>query len=104
MPISWEEPFGMVMIEALACGTPVIAFARGAAKEIVRHGDNGALVDDEEQMAAAIRDLGDIPAARCRWSVRSRYGVESVVSAYEEVYSTVRAAFVDETPLALAGP
>src|SRR4029453_4500146 len=47
MPIRWEEPFGMVMVEALACGTPVIAFPEGAAKEIVRDGVNGFLVDDE---------------------------------------------------------
>jgi len=51
MPIRWNEPFGMVMVEALACGTPVIAFPEGAAPEIVQDKFNGYLVDDEESMA-----------------------------------------------------
>ena len=51
MPVSWREPFGMVMVEALACGTPVIAFPEGAAAEIVIDGENGMLVADEAEMA-----------------------------------------------------
>ncbi len=58
MPISWEEPFGMVMVEALACGTPVIAFPAGAASELVVDGRTGFLVRDERAMAAAIGRLG----------------------------------------------
>jgi glycosyltransferase involved in cell wall biosynthesis len=87
MPIRWEEPFGLVMVEALACGTPVVAFAEGAACEIVRHGVNGFLVDDEEQMAAALRDLPGISPEACRDSVASRYAVDTVVAGYESVYA-----------------
>ena len=66
MPIRWAEPFGMVMVEALACGTPVIAFPEGAASEIVIDGENGFHVADEQEMAEAIRRLGAIDPARCR--------------------------------------
>ena len=59
MPIRWDEPFGMVMVEALACGTPVIAFPEGAAEEIVIDGDNGMLVADEADMARAITHVAD---------------------------------------------
>lgn len=86
MPIRWSEPFGMVMIEALACGTPVIAFPEGAASEIVLHGENGFLVSDQDEMAGAVAELGGIDPARCRASVASRYDVRSVAAAYERVY------------------
>jgi glycosyltransferase involved in cell wall biosynthesis len=57
MPIRWDEPFGMVMIEALACGTPVIAFREGAARELVVDGKTGFLVDGERAMADAVGQL-----------------------------------------------
>jgi glycosyltransferase involved in cell wall biosynthesis len=72
MPIRWEEPFGMVMIEALACGTPVIAFAEGAARELVQSGRTGFLVDDEAAMGAAVRQLHRI--------------IGVVADAYEQAY------------------
>jgi glycosyltransferase involved in cell wall biosynthesis len=86
MPIRWSEPFGMVMIEALACGTPVLAFPEGAATEIIQHGVNGRLVADEREMAAAVRELGHITATDCRASVASRYGASAVAAGYEAVY------------------
>jgi glycosyltransferase involved in cell wall biosynthesis len=89
MPIRWEEPFGMVMVEALACGTPVIAFPEGAAKEIVRDGVNGFLVPDGAAMAAAVNRLPEISAADCRASVAESYSVGTVVAGYEAVYARV---------------
>ncbi len=86
MPISWPEPFGMVMVEALACGTPVIAFPEGAAGEIVIDGENGFHVADAHAMAEATRSLGQIDAARCRESVASRYDATIVAEGYEDVY------------------
>lgn len=86
MPIRWDEPFGMVMIEALACGTPVIAFPEGAASEIVIDGHNGMLVTDEAEMARATTRLGSIDALACRQSVRSRYDVAITADGYEAVY------------------
>jgi glycosyltransferase involved in cell wall biosynthesis len=89
MPIRWDEPFGMVMIESLACGTPVIAFAEGAAAEIVIDGHNGALVADEAAMADAVERIGAIDPLDCRESVRSRYDVVITVDGYESVYRRV---------------
>ena len=86
MPVSWREPFGMVMVEALACGTPVIAFPEGAAGEIVIDGVNGMLVADETEMASAVHRLASIDAAACRASVADRYEVSITVSGYEAVY------------------
>jgi glycosyltransferase involved in cell wall biosynthesis len=92
MPIRWEEPFGMVMIEALACGTPVLAFPEGAAREIVRDGVNGFLVPDEDAMSAAVTRLPEISPAECRASVTETYSVDTVVAGYEEVYARVARA------------
>jgi glycosyltransferase involved in cell wall biosynthesis len=91
MPIRWPEPFGMVMVEALACGTPVIAFPEGAACEIVRNCENGFLVDDEEMMCEAIARLGEIDPETCRAQVVERFDVERVAAAYEGVYEQVAA-------------
>ena len=89
MPIRWEEPFGMVMVEALACGTPVIAFREGAACELVIDGHTGFLVDDESAMAAAVRRLDSIDAADCRAWVAEHCDVDAVAVAYEGVYRSV---------------
>jgi glycosyltransferase involved in cell wall biosynthesis len=86
MPIRWQEPFGMVMVEALACGTPVIAFPEGAATEVVLHGENGFLVSDEAAATRAVGELHRIDPARCRASVASRYAPASVAASYEQVY------------------
>jgi glycosyltransferase involved in cell wall biosynthesis len=86
MPIRWPEPFGMVMIEALACGTPTIAFPEGAATEIVRHGENGFLVHDEHAMAEAVTLVERIDPARARASVAGRYDVSVTADGYEAAY------------------
>ncbi len=65
-PITWSEPFGLVMIEALATGTPVVAFRRGAAPELVDHGTTGFLVDDEAELADAAAAAGMLDRAACR--------------------------------------
>jgi glycosyltransferase involved in cell wall biosynthesis len=90
MPIRWAEPFGMVMVEALASGTPVIAFSNGAAPEIVDHGETGFLVDDENEMAAAVEAAGELDPARCRQRVAERWSPGRVAAAYETVYGEVR--------------
>ena len=89
MPVCWREPFGMVMIEALACGTPVIDFPEGAAAEIVIENENGFLVADEAAMAEAVNRLGSIDPARCRASVSDRYDVSITAAGYERVYRRV---------------
>lgn len=89
MPIRWPEPFGMVMVEALATGTPVIAFPEGAAGEIVIDGVNGYLVEDEAAMARAILAATAIDPLRARASVAERYDARLVAGAYEAVYRSL---------------
>jgi glycosyltransferase involved in cell wall biosynthesis len=98
MPIRWAEPFGMVMVEALACGTPVIAFPEGAASEIVIDGENGFCVADEQAMAEATGWLDAIDPARCRESVASRYDATIVADGYEAVYDRAIRAAASQTP------
>jgi glycosyltransferase involved in cell wall biosynthesis len=88
MPIRWEEPFGMVMVEALACGTPVIAFPEGAARELILDGTTGFLVDDEKAMGAAVARLPGTSALACRTWVREHCDVGAVAAAYEKAYRT----------------
>ena len=89
MPIRWAEPFGMVMIEALACGTPVVAFDEGAAAEVVVDGVTGFLVADETEMAAAVHRLPALSARRCRAWVVEHCDVGVVAAAYERAYRSV---------------
>ena len=89
MPIRWPEPFGLVMTEAIACGTPVVAFPEGSAPEIVVDGETGFVVDDEQGMADAIGRLGEIDPERCRESARERFDVAAVAEAYERAYESV---------------
>jgi len=86
MPIRWEEPFGMVMVEAMASGTPVIAFPEGAARELVVEGRTGFLVKDEEAMAAAVSRLAEIDPRECREWVGKHCDVDAVAAAYERTY------------------
>lgn len=89
MPIRWEEPFGMVMIEALACGTPVIAYPEGAVPELIVDGKTGFIVDDEAAMAATVPHLGEIAASDCRAWVVDHCDVDAVAVAYERAYRLV---------------
>ena len=89
MPIRWPEPFGMVMLEAMVCGTPVIAFPEGAARELVLDGQTGFLVDDEAEMARACTRSREIDPGRCRAAIVERCDVQTVASAYEGVYRRV---------------
>jgi glycosyltransferase involved in cell wall biosynthesis len=89
MPIRWAEPFGLVMTEAMACGTPVIAFPEGSAPEIVIDGETGFLVDDEEEMGKAVARLDEIDADRCRASTAQRFDVSAVAAAHEHAYELV---------------
>lgn len=89
MPIRWPEPFGLVMTEAMACGTPVIAFSEGSAPEIVRHGETGFLVSDEDDMAEAIGRVHTIDPAACRAWVQHHCDVDVVVGRYAGVYRSV---------------
>ena len=85
-PIRWPEPFGLVMIEALACGTPVLALRRGSVPEVIRDGVTGFVRDTEDQLVETIRHLGTIDRGDCRRDVETRFSPMVMVDAYEQVF------------------
>ena len=92
MPILWEEPFGIVMAEAMACGTPVIGLARGAVPEVVEQGVTGYVADDIDGLVAAVGRLDTISRANCRARVERLFSDRAVVDAYQNVYGEMLAA------------
>jgi glycosyltransferase involved in cell wall biosynthesis len=93
LPIEWEEPFPIVLPEALACGTPVIAFRRGGVPEGIEHGVTGFVCDSTNEMAACVQQLGDIRRAACRAEAERRFSDDAIVAEYERLYQElVRAA------------
>jgi len=91
-PIGWPEPFGMAMVEALACGTPVIGCPQGAAPEIVLDGVTGFLSDDDDELAVRLREVHRIDRAACRQRVADCFSAESMVEGHLRVYEQQRAA------------
>jgi glycosyltransferase involved in cell wall biosynthesis len=85
-PIRWNEPFGLVMIEALACGTPVLAFPEGAAPEVVEDGKTGFLCHDEAEMAEAVGRLPQIDRSRCRAAVEGYFSTKRMVREHLELF------------------
>ncbi|WP_264597275.1 glycosyltransferase family 4 protein [Rhodoblastus acidophilus] len=86
MPILWEEPFGIVMAEALACGTPVVGLRRGAVPEVVVDGVTGFVRDDVEGLVAALGHVESLSRAACRADTEARFSAEPIVAAYEAMY------------------
>jgi len=85
-PIRWPEPFGLVMAEALACGTPVIALGQGSVPEVIEDGVTGFICADEDELVAAIDRLGEIDRARCRAEAERRFSPAAMAAAYERLY------------------
>jgi glycosyltransferase involved in cell wall biosynthesis len=88
-PIQWDEPFGMVMIEAMACGTPVVALRRGAVPEVVVDGVTGVVCDDPSELPAAIAAARKLSATECRAHVEDCFDAATMVRGYESVYRKV---------------
>ena len=86
LPIRWEEPFGLVMVEAMACGTPVIALRRGSVPEVVADGVTGIICDDPAELPRAIGRAGELSPASCRRRARQRFDVAVLAASYEGVY------------------
>jgi glycosyltransferase involved in cell wall biosynthesis len=100
-PINWEEPFGLVMAEAMACGTPVVAYNRGSVSELVRDGITGFVIEPEESqgdskfaikkkgiegLTEAVRRIGEIDRKVCRKHVLENFSIEKMVDNYEKLY------------------
>ncbi len=85
-PISWEEPFGLTMIEAMACGTPVIGFDRGAVSEVIQDQKTGFVVKDIKSMVERIKQIDSLKRKDCRARVEQRFALNRVVKDYESLY------------------
>jgi glycosyltransferase involved in cell wall biosynthesis len=91
-PIRWPEPFGLVMPEALACGTPVLALRHGSVPEVLEHGVTGFIADDEDGLVAAVERLDEIDRARCRAVAERRFSAAAMAERYERVYARLLGA------------
>jgi len=88
-PVRWEEPFGMVAVEAMACGTPVVGFSRGGIQETVRGGVTGVLVSREAELAAAVDHAAQLDPHACREHVQRNFSGETMARNYERAYYSV---------------
>jgi len=95
LPIDWPEPFGLVMIEAMACGTPVVGFHAGSVPEVVEDGVTGYVVKDETGAVAAVGRIGELSRARVRERFEERFTARRMVQQYLDVYRSLMAS---ETP------
>lgn len=85
-PVTWQEPFGLVMIEAMACGCPVIAFNQGSIPEVVSDGKTGFVVEDVSEMLQKVKLIDKIDRAYCSRYAREKFNAQKMIDAYEEVY------------------
>jgi len=99
MPVLWDEPFGIVMAEALACGTPVVGLNRGAVPEVIDHGRTGWVCSEPEDMMAVMGKLGRLSRHACRQAAEMRFSGPVLVDAYESLYRELqqRSQVVDES-------
>ena len=88
-PIRWNEPFGMVMLESMACGTPVLAFPEGAAPEVVEHGRTGFLCEDVAAMTTAIGKLDSLERIHCREAVEGYFSTDRMVREHVELFEQI---------------
>jgi glycosyltransferase involved in cell wall biosynthesis len=92
MPILWDEPFGIVMAEALACGTPVVGLRRASVPEVVEDGMTGWLADDSDGLVAGIERVDVLNRGACRQAAETRFSDRQIVSRYESLYRTIISA------------
>lgn len=88
-PIQWEEPFGLVMIEAMSTGTPVVAFGRGSVPEVIKDGVTGYIVHSLDEMVDAVTNIDSIDRAECRKQVENNFSLQHMVDGYEHVYQSI---------------
>jgi glycosyltransferase involved in cell wall biosynthesis len=93
LPIRWEEPFGMVMVEAMAAGTPVVALDRGAVPEVVVPGETGFICTDPDELPDALHRVPEIDPAACVAHVRTNFSADLMARRYEQVYRDTAARF-----------
>jgi glycosyltransferase involved in cell wall biosynthesis len=87
--IQWGEPFGLVLIESMACGTPVVAFRKGSVPEIINHGKTGFVVDSIDEMAEAVKEVHTIKRRDCRNHVKDNFSIAGMAEKYSELYQWI---------------
>jgi glycosyltransferase involved in cell wall biosynthesis len=85
-PVRWGEPFGMVLIESMASGTPILAFGKGAVPEIVRHGETGFVVDSVESMVQAVGCIDHLDRRACWRHVKTHFSIQTMAAGYAALY------------------
>jgi glycosyltransferase involved in cell wall biosynthesis len=103
-PIDWPEPFGLIMIEALACGTPVIAWPHGSVREVLRHGIDGFICDDVGAAVRAVHSIDRIDRAACRRSFEERFTAGRMAAGYLDLYAKLIAHVQDRMDARRARP
>jgi len=88
-PINWDEPFGLVVVEAMACGTPVIANNRGAMAELIQNGRTGYLTENWQEMIEKIKQIDSLDRSLCRKNVEDNFTLEKMISQYELLYRRI---------------
>jgi len=91
-PVMWREPFGLTMIEAMACGAPVIAFKRGSTSEIIKNGETGFIVEDVDEMILALSHIDKISRSKCRRHVLESFNAKRMTDGYVEIYEKILAS------------
>ncbi len=85
-PIQWDEPFGLVMIEAMSCGTPVVAMNRGSVPEIIKHGETGFIADNYNDFLKYAKKVDEIDPKNCRRWVEKKFSIGAMTDGYEKIY------------------
>ena len=98
-PINWHEPFGLVMIEAMACGTPVIAYPLGSVAEVMQDGVTGYIVPDLEGAVRAVNRIGEIDRKKCRRYFEQHFGAERMAQQYLKIYQRLARRESSSTPV-----
>jgi glycosyltransferase involved in cell wall biosynthesis len=88
-PLQWDEPFGMVVVEAMAAGTPILAYRRGSMPELIKDGETGFLLGDEDEMVEALGSVEKVNRKRCREWVQKNFSIGQMVDGYEKLYLDV---------------
>ncbi len=88
-PVSWPEPFGLTLIEAMSCGCPVVAFNKGAIPEVIKNGKTGFVVENTAEMGSAVRNIQKIKREACKTYARTTFSVEKMATNYEAVYERI---------------
>jgi glycosyltransferase involved in cell wall biosynthesis len=88
-PVTWPEPFGLTLIEAMACGAPVVAFSQGSIPEVIAHGKTGYVVNTLSQMIQAVKKVGKIKRINCRVHATQNFSAKKMADGYEQVYNQI---------------